>query len=443
MVSIERLTHPATPSRIDLAPPTQSLQGGVFMSRASLASENPDGSTSVDGDPQPPLPLDVGEPAGAAASEAPDGAAGRRFSAEEVDRQLPWWLAFNHVKGIGPARMDRLLGRYGTPEAAWKAPERGLADLLDGRTRAELRKMRRRLDLDRCLARLREIGAKPLVKGGPGYPDRLARLDRSPWLLYLRGDPRVLGLRGVAVVGTRKCSDYGRRAATQLSGDLARAGLSIVSGMALGIDTEAHRAAMDAGGSTTAVLGCGVDVAYPHSNRNLAQEIAVRGALISELPPGSPPLREHFPARNRIISGLSLATIVVEAGYKSGAVITARAALDQGRDVFAVPGEIFRKSAAGANQLLADGAGVALSADEVLAALDLSRLAEENAARRALPSDPAEAELIERLADGALQIDDLARAVDQPVAEVARRLTLMELKGMVRHVGGMRWMNRD
>lgn len=358
-------------------------------------------------------------------------------------RQRPYFVAFNHVPGVGAARLAALLARFGTPERAWSAPETELQDLLDRRTCSALRLARRRLDPERLLEAVQRAGARVLIKGEPDYPPQLARLPRAPWLLYLRGDPALLAVRGVAVVGTRRCSDYGRRAAARLSGDLARAGLSIVSGLALGIDTEAHRSALDAGGLTVAVLGCGVDVPYPRSNRNLFQEIAVRGALVSELPPGSEPRPANFPARNRVISGLALATLVVEAGYKSGAVITAKAALEQGRDVFAVPGEIFRASAAGANQLLADGAGVALSAEEILAALDLTQLAEENAARSVLPCDPAEADLVAHLGEAARHIDALAALTGHPVAEVARRLTLMELKGLVRHVGGMRWMRKD
>lgn len=356
------------------------------------------------------------------------------------ERELGHWLAFNQAEGIGPARMRGLLDRFGSVEAAWRASEAALATVLPPGSLASLLEARRQLEPEACLAALRAAGFGVLVKGWPGYPPQLAPLARAPYLLYLRGDAALLNARGVAVVGTRRASEYGQRAARMLAGDLARAGLNIVSGLAAGIDTHAHQAALEQGGITVAVLGCGLDQAYPPENRGLMERIAQVGVVLSEFAPGVPPLAKNFPARNRIISGLSMATLVVEAGIKSGAVITAKMALDQGRDVFAVPGEIFRTSARGSNQLIVDGAGLAHSAEDILCALDLMHVAEENAARRELPADPAEAALLAALTEEALHIDDLARGAGQPVAEVARCLTLMEMKGMVRYVGSMRWL---
>jgi DNA processing protein len=244
----------------------------------------------------------------------------------------------------------------------------------------------------------------------------------------------------VAVVGTRHASAYGREAARGLAGDLARAGVTIVSGLARGIDTQAHRAALDAGGRTLAVLGSGVDIIYPYENHKLAAEIVEHGALISEYALGVQPEANNFPPRNRVISGLSRGVIVVEAGEQSGALITVDFAADQGREVFAVPGSIFQRGSLGTNRLIRDGAHPVLSANDVLEALNLTSVAQHVEAQMLLPTDATEALLFEQLSGEPTHVDEVGRAANLPIATVSSALALMELKGLVRQVGGMNYV---
>jgi DNA processing protein len=242
------------------------------------------------------------------------------------------------------------------------------------------------------------------------------------------------------MVGTRRASAYGREAARVLAGDLARAGVTIISGLARGIDAQVHRAALDAGGRTIAVLGSGVDIIYPWENSKLAQEIVAHGALISEYALGTPPEASNFPPRNRIISGLSRGVIVVEAGEQSGALITADFAADQGRDVFAVPGSIFHRGSQGTNRLIRDGAHPVLSANDVLEALNMTTVAQHVEAQMLLPTDATEALLLQYLDQEPMHVDEVGRATGLPIATVSSTLALMELKGLVRQVGGMNYV---
>ncbi len=281
------------------------------------------------------------------------------------------------------------------------------------------------LDPQRLAAQLRDTQIQVVTRDDPDYPDLLRAIDLAPFLLYVQGRPSLLQTRAVAVVGTRRCTSYGRRAAAEIAGGLAGAGITVVSGLARGIDAAGHAAALDRG-ETVAVLGTGPDAYYPAANAHLQRRIAASGAVISEYPPGSSAEPGNFPARNRIVSGLCLATVVVEAGHKSGALLTARMAADQGRDVLAVPGPLYTATSQGTNQLLADGAGVARSAEDVLAAIGLADLETRPAPRQA-PSHPTAQALMDVLAAGTCHIDDLARAVRQPVAEVGRTLSVLEI----------------
>jgi len=350
-----------------------------------------------------------------------------------------FWVAFSHVPGIGPTRLAALEGRFGDIEAAWQAPAAALAGVLDARSLASLVEVRAGLDLDAALARVEEVGARVVVRDDPAYPPQLREIGWAPFLLYVRGDVDLLATPSIAVVGTRRASEYGLQAARMLAGDLAAAGVTIVSGLALGIDGAAHRAALGIGGPTIAVLGCGIDVAYPPRHAQLQEEIATKGAVVSEYPPGTPPDGGNFPARNRIVSGLAVATLVVEAGETSGALLTARDAAEQGRDVFAVPGRIFSPASVGTHALIAAGAGIAVSADDILSALDLARTAAHREARRALPADPVEARVLDVLGLEPAHIDELGRAAGMAAGEMARVLALLELKGLALHAGGMRW----
>ncbi len=344
-----------------------------------------------------------------------------------------YYLGFNLVPGIGPMRLARLVAHCGSLEAAWHADAFDLAAAgLDAKTSTALASVRTRVDLDAELERARRAGVTLLTLADADYPARLREIPAAPPLIYLRGTLTPGDDRAVAVVGTRGPSVYGREAVLRLAGDLARAGVSIVSGLALGIDTLAHEATLEAGGRTLAVLGSGVDRPYPERNRRLAERIVAQGALISDYPLGSIPVAANFPARNRIISGLSRATLVIEAGEQSGALITVGFALDQGREVFAVPGPIFSRQSAGCHRLIRDGAALARSAEDVLAELDLSTAAVQQEARSEIPSDPVEAAVLACLSYEPCQIDTIVRTAGLPAHAVAAALTLLELKGFAR-----------
>ena len=264
------------------------------------------------------------------------------------------------------------------------------------------------------------------------YPSLLTALHDPPAVLHVRGDVQILTEPAVAVVGARSCSPYGAQVARGLARELAGAGAVVVSGLARGIDGEAHRGALEAGGRTVAVLGCGIDRDYPRSHAELAGRIRASGAVVSEYPPGTEPAPWRFPARNRIIAGLCAATVVVEARERSGALITADFALELGRDVFAVPGEITSLLSAGTNDLLRQGAAPLLGAEDVLSALGL-----ENGARRLPPLSPAAAQVLRLLADGARDADEVARSSGRTTAEVAAVLVELELAGVASEADGL------
>jgi DNA processing protein len=259
-------------------------------------------------------------------------------------------------------------------------------------------------------------------------------------VLYLRGELLPEDDWSVAIVGTRRMTVYGRQVAEDIASLLARSGVTVVSGLARGVDSAAHQAALKAGGRTLAVLGNGVDQVYPPEHRRLAEEIISHGALISDYPPGTHPDSANFPPRNRIISGLSQAVVIVEAGFTSGALITASFAAEQGRDVFAVPGNILAPQSKGTNRLIQNGAHPLLDPQEILEMLNLTMLNEKRAARIILPDDPTEARLYQVLGAEPLHIDEIGAQAGLPIEQVSAALAMMELKGMVRQVGGMQFI---
>jgi DNA processing protein len=269
----------------------------------------------------------------------------------------------------------------------------------------------------------------------------LRTIDASPPVLYMRGRLTSQDEWSVALVGTRHASTYGREVAQVLASELARHGITVVSGLALGVDTVAHRAAIDAGGRTVAVLGSGLDQMYPPQNRGLAQAIVDQGAVISDYPLGTRPDAGNFPPRNRIISGLSRGVVVIEAGERSGALITAKFAAEQGRDVFAVPGSILHPGSAGCNGLIQQGATPLLSVDDVLEQLNMVHVQERMDARRTVVADEQETKLLALLSREPAYIDDIVRGANMPAATVGGLLAVMELKGLVRQVAAMTYVS--
>jgi DNA processing protein len=352
-----------------------------------------------------------------------------------------YWVAFNHIRGVGSARVQKLLKAFGCLRAAWDAPRSRLSEAgLDERTVAAIADERLRLSPQELLDRCGRAGLRASIWGDPDYPPRLKELPLPPPVLYARGGLSEADGLAVAIVGTRKTTAYGREAARMFAGVLAAGGITVVSGLARGIDAEAHAAALERGGRTLAVLGCGADVVYPPEHARLSRRISENGALLSDYPPGTPPDAANFPPRNRIIAGLALATLVVEAGEESGALLTARYAADYGRDVFAVPGSIFSPASRGCNRLISDGAAPAVSPEDLLAALDLPRIAPALQMRMTVPESPVEEKILAALGSEPMHIDRLRASVGLPVETVSGALAMMELKGMVRPTGGMQYV---
>ena len=247
-------------------------------------------------------------------------------------------------------------------------------------------------------------------------------------------------LFAVAIVGTRRVTPYGRHITEESSAFLASNGITVVSGLARGVDAIAHQTALKSGGRTIGILGSGVDKIYPPEHLKLAEQMMERGAIISDYAPGTPPDASNFPPRNRIISGLSLAVVVIEAGETSGALITAEFAAEQGREVFAVPGSILAPQSKGTNKLIQKGALPLLSVNDIMQALDFTRIGEHKAARKVIPADETEARLLNLLGGEPLHVDEIRNQADLPIERVSATLALMELKGMVRQVGGMNYV---
>ncbi len=367
---------------------------------------------------------------------------------EELRKVVPlsarkYWIGFNHVAGIGPLRLSLLQKHFPSLEDAWHASAQSLLEAgLDRRTVASLQETRRTLNLAAIQQTLDDCGATALTLEDADYPSVLRELPDAPPVLYVRGSLTTADNWAVAIVGTRKATASGRDTAYQLAAELANQGITVVSGLAAGIDAAAHRGALDAGGRTLAVLPCGIDTLYPPEHQDLARQIIDRGALLTEFPPGTQAESKNFPPRNRIISGLSLGVIVVEAPEKSGALLTADSAAEQGRDVFAVPGSPTSPVCRGSNRLIQDGAKLIMSIDDVLNELNLTREAPQMraAVQEIAPENPLERRIVEALQQaGELHVDELCRQCEVAAATASATLMLMELKGIVRQTGSMQY----
>lgn len=357
--------------------------------------------------------------------------------AERID-----WIRLLRSEGVGPVTFFHLVRFYGGAAKASAA----LPELARRSGRKAPIRLGSEKEAERELAAVKRAGAVPLAWLEPAYPVPLAAIEDAPPLVTVRGDIALLSKRNVGVVGARNASANGRAFAERIARDLGKAAFVVASGLARGIDAAAHRGALESG--TVAVLAGGIDVCYPPEHRALFDAIAERGALVAELPPGTEPLARHFPRRNRIISGLSEGVVVVEAALRSGSLITARLAGEQGREVFAVPGSPLDPRCHGSNNLIRQGAALTESADDVLRGLGERRIAAAPAASLAEPdlaplTPPAEADadraralLDEHLSPSPTAVDELVRQTELPPALVASALLELELAGRIeRHPG--------
>lgn len=368
-------------------------------------------------------------------------------------------LRLSLVQGVGPGRLTQLVRRFGSAEAALAASTAKLLEIpgigpeLAARIRSAGKPSARAL-ARRALLRLEQLGAVAMTPDDPLYPAPFHTVEDPPFLLYAVGDMAMIGTPSVAVVGTRSPTTYGRESARTLSADLASAGFTIVSGMARGIDSLAHAGALSVGGRTIGVLGHGIEQVYPPENRRLFAAVRQHGLLLSEFAPGETPKPGNFPRRNRLITALSEAVVVVEAGHRSGAQHTVGFALAQGKEVLAVPGPIDSPASAGTNQLIREGARLVTCAADIIEELrgvgsagNLSAsLTTRPAPSTSLPSlelfDDDEAAVLRLLGTTPAHVDELASGTDIPVSSLLTTLLNLEIRGVVTSYPGMRYARR-
>lgn len=361
-----------------------------------------------------------------------------------MSTDLKYWLGFAKIPSIGPNRFQKITNFFSSLEQAWHAPLSLLKQTgLEEGVINQIIETRPQINLDAELEKLERAQVKIITLEDADYPKLLKEIYAPPPIIFYRGSLPQADDFLLAVVGTRKFSIYGQQATISLTRTLAEQGLIIVSGLALGIDSLAHNATLDVNGKTIAVLGSGIESnnIYPVSNRNLAEKIiGSGGCVLSEHPLGTPPLKPHFPRRNRIIAGLSLGTLVVEAPEKSGALITAQFALEQNREVFAVPGNITSPASGGTNNLIKMGARAVTHADDILECLNLKKATEYLVASSIIAESAEEEKVLNNLKLEPLHVDELTRLTELPISTLQATLTIMEMKGKVRHLGAMKYV---
>jgi DNA processing protein len=349
---------------------------------------------------------------------------------------LEEWLTLYFTPGLGTAGCKKLVDWFGSPERALKASRKELSELKGLREKGldSLRDAEPRRAAEMELRRAHGLGLTIICLDDQEYPEWLRHIPNQPVILYIKGDPTALAEPGISIVGSRAASSYGLQMAETLARQLASQGITVISGLAQGIDSAAHRGALKGGGRTVGVLGCGLDLIYPPENRDLFEIIPTSGALVSEYPLGTRPDGFRFPARNRIISGLSRGVVVVEASMKSGSLITAELALEQGREVFAVPGRADSLKSAGCHHLLQQGAKLVISAADIVGEFGAMQSAPIAAVPQLATSQAAELSAEEQTIMSGLEIypktiDEVINACGLPVEQVNELLLMLEIKG--------------
>jgi len=365
-----------------------------------------------------------------------------------MNKDLKYWLAMNKVPKVGPVTIKKLWEHFGSARAAWEAKDDHFSRI-EGLSKSALTSFlenRSQIDLDDEFRAVQQKGMRVFTLEDEDYPELLRNIYDPPPVLYASGDILKEDKKAIAIVGTRKASAYGKEITRKLAFELASLGFTIVSGLADGIDTAAHRGALEAGGRTFAVFGCGVDVIFPSTNRYLSEQIKDSGALVSEFPMGTRPEKGSFPRRNRVISGLSLGTIVVEGHYDSGAMITAKYAVDQGREVFATPGNVDLDQSKGPHWLIKQGAKLVESAEDVMDELKLqipnsksqtnpkSQIQMTEADYSNLSGD--EQKIVSVLSLEPKYIDNISIETELSIPQVLSLLLMLEVKKLVRQLPG-------
>jgi DNA processing protein len=364
------------------------------------------------------------------------------------EQELKYWLAWNKISDVGPKRFGKLVKHFASAENAWNVKSKEISEILKLSDKIFLRicEEKNNINPDQELELLDKYKVKVLTIKDDSYPKNLKTIHDPPPVLYFKGTIIEKDKNSISIVGSRKATYYGKMVAENISKDLALRGFSIISGMARGIDTISHKGALSVNGRTIAVLGCGIDIIYPPENRKLAREIEESGAVITEFPFSTLPERQNFPRRNRIISGLSLGTVVVEAAQKSGSLITADFALEQGREVFAVPGNIISPLSNGTNNLIKQGAKLVNTYQDILEELPIVIKEETTNNEEINPKQFSLSEedkiIYEIINTKPIYINEIIKTSKLPPSKVSEVLLNLELKDLIKEIEGKKYIKR-
>ncbi len=355
--------------------------------------------------------------------------------------------ALNAIEGIGSQKIRLLLDFFGSAEAIWKAEAKELASTQISQQLIEkIIQAKKEINPEEEMKKLEKEKIKILLFGDENYPHLLKEIPNPPYLLYLKSEDKSFDFNlapMIVIVGSRKFTPYGKQVAQKIASELAKAGIIIVSGLAIGIDSFAHRAAIEAGGKTIAVLGSSLEdkMIGPRSNFELSRRILENGALISDYPLGTPSAPGNFPARNRLMAGLALGTIVIEATLESGTLITANLALEFNREVFAVPGSIFSPQSEGAHKLIKAGAKIATNINDILEELNIPQKMTAKKIKKIIPTTIEEEKILKTLSAEPLHIDTISKLTKLEASVASATLAIMEMKGIVKNVGGQNYIS--